>query len=216
MKSDAQLCRAVLNELKRTPLVHESDVTVSVRHGVATLRGKVSCHAEKYQAERAAERVPGVRGLCCELHVRRREELERADSEITRDACDVINRDAELPRDRVKVKTEDGVVSLEGRVEWYFQRSAAERAVRYLPGVRGVLNYLVVSPTVSRADVQARIEGALTRSASLDARHICVDTEDGHVRLSGRVRCEAEREEAEHAARSAPGVVDVEDELTVA
>lgn len=217
--SDEEIQRRVLDELKWDPEVEPTDVGVAVKNGIVTLTGTVASYAMKFAAERAAKRVDGVKAVANDIQVKLPFEKTRTDTDIAEAAVNALKWDVEVPADRIKVTVHNGWVTLEGDVEWNFEREAAERDVRYLTGVKGVTNLIKVvglrlKPTPS--EVKTRIEDALTRSAELDAQRIQVDVKDGKVILRGSVRSWAEREEAEDAAWSAPGVTDVEDQIVVA
>lgn len=215
MRTDTELQQDVIEELQYEPSLANAEIAVSVREGVATLAGYVDSFAQKYAAERAAERVTGVRVLVESLHVRLPSASTRADPDIAHAVLNALRWDVEVPDERIKAKVENGWVTLEGTVEWQFQRAAAERAVRYLTGVKGVTNLLGVKPTVTASDVRAKIEEALRRSAELDAKNIVVETHETRVILSGTVRSWTEKQDAERAAWAAPGVTAVEDRLTL-
>ncbi|HEX2716380.1 MAG TPA: BON domain-containing protein [Gemmatimonadaceae bacterium] len=215
MKTDLQLQQDVQDELRWEPSIKDSEIGVAVKDGVVTLSGYVNTYAQKFAAERAAERVSGVRALAEDLAVNLPGAHARTDTEIAHAAVTGLRWDIEVPDDRIKLRVEDGWITLEGTVDWYYEKAAAERAVRYLTGVKGLTNMINVRPTTSAAEVKAKIESALKRSAELDAQKIRVETSDGTVTLRGMVRTWTERQEAERAAWRAPGVKLVKDELVV-
>jgi len=214
-KSDAQLQSDVQEELLWDPSVGRSEIGVACKNAVVTLSGQVESYAQKYAAGRAAERVSGVQVVADELNVRVPFTFKRTDMEIGHAVAEALRWDIEVPNDKVKARVDEGWVWLDGDVEWEYQRSAAERAVRYLTGVKGVSNNLKLSKRPWIPDVKTRIERALKRTAELDAAQVKVNAADGSVTLSGRVRSWTARQDAERAAWSAPGVTSVKDELTV-
>jgi osmotically-inducible protein OsmY len=213
MKTDSELRRDVERELEWDPSIDARNIGVAAKNGVVTLTGYVSSYAYKWRAERIAKRVSGVTALANEIEVKL--STERTDPDIAEAARAALKADSRLPADRIKVIVERGWVTLEGTVDYYYQKSAAESDVRYIAGVRGVTNALVVTPKVSPTDIRMKIEEALKRSAQLDANRISVETEGSKVILSGTVRSWAEREEAEMAAWAAPGVTQVENKIKV-
>jgi osmotically-inducible protein OsmY len=215
MRTDLELTKDVSAELKADPQVDEKEIGVTVTSGVVTLEGVVPTFADKFAAERAAERVSGVRALADELTVKLPGAKERTDTDIGLAAANALKWDTEVPDEKVMVKITNGWITLDGKVEWYYQKAAAERAVRYLTGVKGVTNLLGIKPTVSPAQVQRKIEDALTRSAEFDAKQVTVEATGGKVTLRGTVRSWAERAEAERAAWSTSGVTDVDDRIMV-
>ncbi len=214
-KSDAQLMNDVVEELRWDPRVGRAEIGCAVHDGVVTLNGQVDSFAKKYAATRAAERVSGVKVVADELTVHVPSSLTRTDIDIAHAVADALRWDVEVPDEKVKARIENGWVTLEGDVEWEFERSAAQRAVRYLTGVKGVSNAIRIANRAFGPEVKQRIEGALKRSAELNASRVHVDAVDGHVTLKGSVRSSAARYDAERAAWSAPGVTSVKDELTV-
>jgi osmotically-inducible protein OsmY len=212
---DKELLAKIANELEFEPRVDARHIGVAVAKGVVTLSGYVSSYAEKLAAEAAARRVRGVRGLAQEIEVRCPEDKKTADDEIARRALDIIDWDVTVPDHAVQVKVERGWVTLIGEVEWQYQRNAAEEDVRRLPGVKGVINRIVLKPSFAVADVQRRIEDALTRRSELGAKAIRISAEGGKVVLEGTVHSWDEREAVERAAWSAPGVLLVDDRLTI-
>ena len=213
---DLELKKSVESELNFEPSINAAEIGVAVKNGVVTLSGRVPSYWEKVSAERAAARVSGVKAVANELEVRLPGSSERTDEDIAQAAVDTLRWSVLVPQDRIKVKVSKGWITLEGKVDWQYQKSAAEKAVRKLYGVLGVSNLIEVKPQVSKAEVKTSIEAALKRLAEVDANRIRVDTEDGKVVLSGSVRSWFEREEAERAAWAAPGVRSVEDRIAIA
>jgi osmotically-inducible protein OsmY len=213
--TDRQLQQHVQNALDWDPSVEAINVGVTVADGVITLRGDVSSYREKQDAERIALHVFGVKAVANDLKVRLQGEDERTDSELAQVCVSALKMSTAVPRNRVSVAVSDGWVTLTGTVEWQFQKEAAARAVRDLAGVRAVTNSVVVRPQARTRDIQSKIEAALKRSAEIDARRINVSIEDSKVTLTGNVHSWAERQAAERAVWSAPGVAQVDDRIAV-
>ena len=215
MKTDVELKSDVLAELEFEPGVKVEDIGVSIKDGVVTLNGAVSSYAEKLAATRAVKRVAGVRGLAEDLTVEVPESARRTDSEIVAAALDAIGRASTVPEGSVKVMVRQGSLTLEGVVDGWHQKTAAEEAVRHLAGVRGVTNLIRLRPGLVPLDVKRTIETAFQRHALLDAQQLQVETEGSKVVLRGDVRSFIERDEAERAASAAPGVTAVENQIVV-
>lgn len=215
MKTDSELQKDVMTELQWEPSIKPAEIGVSVRDGVVMLSGYVDSYIKKWAAERIAARVFGVKSVVEELKVKLPDSLKRADEEIARVVSDALGWNAFVPHDRIKVRVQGGVVTLSGEVDWWYQKDSAEDAVRKLVGVVLVINNITIIPTVKPQDVKDQIESAFQRNALLDARRITVETSGNKVILRGSVRNWAEREQVEQAARAAPGVSEVQSNITI-
>jgi osmotically-inducible protein OsmY len=215
--TDSELKREVESELNWDPEVNSvAAIGVSVNDGIVTLRGHVDSFIEKLAAENAVTRVRGVKAVVNELEVRMPKSSERTDEDLARAAVEAIAWLTEAPQDRIKIKVENGIITLLGTVFWNYQKQSAENALRGLLGVKGVINLIEVRPSADKALVKAKIEEALKRNAELDAKRITVETVGSKVILRGAVRSWAERKEAERVAWEAPGVTEVDNQITVA
>ncbi|PYP04145.1 MAG: ornithine aminotransferase [Gemmatimonadetes bacterium] len=215
MQSDRDMQRDIVNELNWEPSLRNDDIAVGVRDGVVTLAGFVDSYADKWTAERVAGRVKGVKAVANDIEVKLPLGSSRPDPDIARAALDALKWHVSVPNERIKVKVEKGWLTLEGDVDWYYQKEAAERAVRYLTGVQGVSNLITVKARPTSADVKVKIKEALQRGAEFDADHITVEIEGSKAILRGTVRAYAEMRDAERAARNAPGITEVDNRLTV-
>lgn len=213
MKDDLLLQQRVIDALEFEPSVDAAHIGVSVRQGVVTLSGHVDSFAEKFAAERTVRQVKGVMAVAEELEVHLPSDKKLGDDEIAARAMRLLHWDVAVPADRVTIKVEHGIVTLEGTVDWRFQRAEAEYDVRKLSGVRGVVNAIAVAPRVLTADVQDQIRAALERNAELEAHRVTITVTGGKVTLSGKVNAWTEREAIERAAWSVPGVTEVEDRI---
>jgi osmotically-inducible protein OsmY len=214
-RTDAEIQKDIMDELRWDPSFEDDDIAVSVRNGVVTLAGYTKSYLDKWKAERVASRVKGVRAIANDLEVHLPSSSERPDPEIARAALDALRWNVAVPHDRITVKVEKGWVTLEGEVDWAYQRDAAARAVRSLVGVRGVTNLIMVKARPAAADVKQKIKEALQRGAQFDADRIEVEVDGSKVILRGTVRSYAEKRDAERAALNAPGITEVENKLVV-
>jgi len=216
-KSNTQLQQDVLQELKYEPSVDASEIGVTAKDGIVGLTGNVKNYAEKNAAVHAAERVAGVKAVTDEMKVDLPAFHVRNDEDIARAAINGMQWDVWVPADLVKVKVDDGWITLEGEVHYNYQRTAAESDVRYLTGVKGVSNLITIKkPAVLPSEIKANIDQALRRAAEVDADQIKVSVVKDKVILNGEVSSWAEKDEAERAAWSVPGVWTVEDDLVIA
>jgi osmotically-inducible protein OsmY len=215
MRTDTEIERDVKEELRWDPDLDATDIAVSVRNGVVTLTGFVKSFTDKLEAEAAAKRVAGVAGVANDLEVRLPAVDQRPDPEIARDAVAAIKSQLPISAEKIKVVVKNGWVTLEGIVEWQYQRTTAEAAVRRIKGVKGITNAILLKPRAQPSEIKRKIQDALLRSAEVDANHIVVEADGSVVTLKGTVRSWIEREEAERAAWSAPGVTSVVDQITV-
>jgi osmotically-inducible protein OsmY len=210
-----QIQRDVLEELKWDARVQPNEIGVAVKNGIVTLTGWVDSYVKKWAAEQAAFRVRGVKAVANDIEVRLPTSAERTDSDIAAAALSALRWDALIHGDDVKVTVSKGWVTLEGEVDWQFQKEEAERAVRRLSGVRGVTNLITVRSRPTPAELKKRIEEALIRSAETDAQPITVDVQGSQAVLKGTVRSWAEKQEAERVAWTFPGVTSVENRITI-
>lgn len=217
MKNDAdtKLQHSVLTELEWDPSVDASKIGVAANDGVVTLTGSVNRYIDKMTAERVAKRIYGVRAVANDIEIKILGSAERNDSDIAAAAVNALSWDSSVPDDRIKVTVRDGWVTLEGEVDWQYQKGAAARVVRNLIGLKGVTDAVKLKAHVKSGDVKDKIDAAFKRSAEIDARRVTVEARDGKVILNGNVRSWAEREQAQHAAWAAAGVTAVENHLTI-
>lgn len=213
IRTDEEIQRDVLAELKWDAHVLPNEIGVAVKDGVVTLTGWVDSYLKKWSAEEAAHRVPGVKAVANDIEVRLA--TERTDADIAAAAIHALEWDAFVPSNKVHVTVSKGWVTLTGEVEWQFQKNDAERVVRRLSGVKGVTNLIIVKPRVVPSDLKKQIEDALVRNAETDASRISVEIQGSKAILKGTVRSWAEKEQAERTAWSAPGITEVENRITV-
>ncbi|MFZ3159325.1 MAG: BON domain-containing protein [Rhodoferax sp.] len=215
MKTDSEIKKDVLSELQWDPLISETKVGVTVNEGVVTLTGHLDTYAEKVAAKRAAGRVSGVKAIALEIDVIPAGIHQRSDTEIALAVEHALSWNTSVPQDRVKVAVEKGWVTLTGDLDWNFQRRAVERMVRPLKGVVGITDNIQLKTLPVPLKLQERIQEALTRQAMREARRIEVSVEGSEVTLRGHVHSWAERNAAEGASWSAPGVTRVNNQLLV-
>ena len=215
MKTDAQLQKDVMDEIKYEPSTTSAQIGVSVANGVVTLSGTVATYAEKWAVERVAERVQGVKGIAEEITIKLKGPHARTDAEIAEAAINAIKWHVWVPDD-IQVVVAQGWVTLKGEVNSQYQRTAAKDAVCFMSGVKGVSNDIILKTTVRASAVKDEIEKALVRHAKVDAGTVKVAVDGGTVTLSGSVRSWSEKNEAGTAAWKAQGVNAVKNDIAVA
>lgn len=215
MKTDSQIQKDVMEELKWEPSVTHEHIGVAVTDGVVTLSGSVPSFIEKYHAERAAQRVAGVQAIVEKIDVKLPSSLVRDDQELAKAIIDQFQWSSLIPHEKVQVKVSDGWVTLTGEVVWEYQRKAAEKLVRELKGVKFITNNIAIKPKLVAADLKEKIEQALKRAAERESKQIEIDVFGSRVTLSGKVRSFAEMNAIEGAVWGAPGVTEVKDNLQV-
>jgi osmotically-inducible protein OsmY len=215
MKSDSEIERDVREELKWDPDLDAADIAISVKNGVVTLAGFTHSYTDRLEAEAAAKRVAGVHAVANDIEVRLPAIDQRPDPDIARDAVAALKSELPISHDRIKIITKNGWITLEGAVEWQYQKAAADAAVRKVKGVKGVTNVITVKPKVEPSELKRKIQDAFKRNAEVDADRITVEATGSSVVLKGTVRSWIEREEAERVAWSAPGITSVEDRIVV-
>jgi osmotically-inducible protein OsmY len=215
IRADEDIQRDVLDELKWDMRVRPNEVGVAVKDGVVTLTGWVDSYLKKLAAENAAHRVPGVKAVANDIEVRLPGSAERTDADLAKAVLDALRWDAAIPAGKLDVTVSQGWVTLKGEVEFGFEKRDAERAIRHISGIKGVINLITVRPHPLPSDLKQSIEKALVRNAETDAQRITVEVEGSKVILRGTVRSYAEKKAAEETAWSAPGVTDVENRIVV-
>jgi len=214
-RSNKDLRKRVLDELDWEPSLDSADIGVAVKEGVVTLSGHVPSYAQKRTAERTVLRLSGVKGIANDIEVRLPSEHKRSDADLAQAAIDALGRNVQIPMDTVKVKVDDAWITLEGVVDWNYQRKRAERTLRFLMGVKGVTNHLRVKERATPGDLRQRIKRALERRIDEEANRISVSVEGDTITLSGTVPSWTDRNDIEDAVWAAPGVTKVKNKLTV-
>jgi osmotically-inducible protein OsmY len=215
LHTDQEIQRDVLDELKWDMRVQPNEIGVAVKDGIVTLTGWVDSYLKKVAAEDGAHRVRGVKAVVNDIEVRLPGSAERTDADLAKAVLNALKWDAGIPAGKLDVTVSQGWVTLKGEVAYAFQKMDAERAIRHLSGIRGISNLIVVKAPVTPTELKASIEKALVRNAETDASRITVEVEGSRVILRGTVRSYAEWKAAEETARSAPGVTEVENKITI-
>jgi osmotically-inducible protein OsmY len=215
MKSNQELQTDVQNALKWEPLLHAAEIGVTAKDGIVSLTGVVSSYAKKMEAESAAKKVIGVRALVEDIKVKFPSAWSKTNVEIADEVLSALNSNSSIPKDKVKVKVEDGWITLEGELPWNYQKEIAKKSVQYLTGVTGVTNNIKIKSEVHDAIEKKDVEDAIKRSWSIDDSDIKVSVSGTTVTLTGTVDSWYQRDEAARIAWNTPGIWHVNNELIV-
>ncbi len=215
MRTDLEIQKDVMEELKWAPLLKATEIGVAVKDGVVTLSGTVDSYTKKMEAEKAAKRVTGVKAIAEEIEIKFFSSSIKNDTEIARTIADSLRWHSSVPEDKIKVKVEGGWVTLEGEVDWDYQKGAAENAIINLTGVKGINDLMTVKPQVVAKDVKQKIAAAFHRNATIDSEKINIEIAGNKATLKGVVRSWAERDDAEDAVWNAPGISSVDNQLEI-
>ena len=215
MKSDLQIQKDVIEEIRWEPYLNASEIGVAVKNGVVTLSGQVDSYSKKIIAEKAAKKVSGVKAVAEDIQVGILPGFRKTDTEIAQAVLSALKWHSAIQEEKIKIKVEDGNVRLEGEVEWEYQRSSIISTVQNLTGVRSVVNLIMVKPKITSSEIQQKIEAAFQRSATIDSGKITAEVLGSKVILRGKVRSFAEKQDAEVAAWNAPGITSVESKLAI-
>lgn len=215
MKTDAQIQKDVIAEIKWDPFLTVSEIGVSVKNGIVTLSGHVDTYSKKMAAEKAAKRVSGVKVVAEDIQVGISPDYKKTDTEIAEAILNALKWHTAVQQEKIKIKVEEGVVRLEGEVEWEYQRNNVKHAIENLVGVRSVINLITLKPIVSAFDIEQKISNAFHRSATINAERITASVIGSKVILRGKVHSFTEKEEAEREAWAAPGVSSVENKVEI-
>jgi osmotically-inducible protein OsmY len=215
MKTDIEIQKDVMDELKWEPLLSASEIGVAVKQGVVTLSGTVDSYSKKEEAETATKRVSGVKAVAEDIEVKPFSTSVKNDTEIARMVADSLKWHSAVQEEKIKVKVEDGWVTIEGETNWEYQKDAIKSTVKNLTGVKGISNLISVKPSITAKDIKQKISLAFHRSATVDAEKVNIEINGNKAILTGRVRSWSEKNDAENATWKAQGITSIENKLIV-
>ena len=215
MKTDSQIQKDVMDQLKWEPYLNAAQIGVAVKNGIVTLSGQVNTFSKKLIAENAAKKISGVKAIAEDIQIGVSPMYSKTDAEIAEAILNALKWHIAVQEEKIKIKVEDGYVRLEGEVEWDFQRKNAASAIENLAGVRSVINLITVKPKITASDIEKKINEAFKRSATIDAVKITAEVTGSKAILRGKVRSFAEKEDAENAAWFAPGITSVDSKIEI-
>ena len=215
MKTDLQIQKDVMEELQWQPFLHSSEIGVAVKNGIVTLSGIVDTYSKKIAAEKAVKKVAGVKAIAEDIQVGVSPIYRKTDAEVAEAILNALKWHSVIQEDKIKIKVEDGIVKLEGEVEWEYQRNIVRKAIENLSGIRYVTNLISVKPKITPNELEQKINNAFLRNATIDAGKINVNVDGNKFVLTGKVRSFAESEDAANVAWAAPGVLNVENKLEI-
>ena len=215
MKTDLQIKNDVMEELKWEPVLNASQIGVSVKDGVVTLSGTVDSYSKKITAERSAKKIDGVKAIAEDIEVVLPGTSKRNDTDIADAVVNALKWHSAVREHKINVKVESGIVTLEGEVDWEFQKNSAKMMVENLLGVTGIINNIKIKQQSSVSEIKKKIISAFHRSATIDASGIEIEIIGSKAILKGNVRSWAEKEDAENAVWSASGIDRVDNRLEI-
>jgi osmotically-inducible protein OsmY len=215
MNNDMLIQKDVMDEIIWESALNASEIGVTVKNGIVTLSGQVDAFYKKAAAENAAKRVVGVKAVAEDIQVGISPSFKKIDAEIADAVLNALKWHTAVQEEKIQINVEDGIVRLEGEVEWEFQRRSAKSAIEYLTGVRSVINAITIKPKVTATGIQQKINAAFLRSATIDAGKVAAEVSGSKVILRGTVRSLAEKYDAETAAWNAPGVSNVDSRIEI-
>ena len=215
MKTDIEIQKDVLDELKWEPYLNSTEIGVAVKNGIVTLSGTLNSYLKKTRAEKAAKRVVGVKAVAEDIEVKYSDSLLKNDTEIAEAILTALKWHSAINEEKIKVKVEDGVVTLDGEVDWEFQRNSAVMQIENLIGVKRIVNNVTIKTGILPKELKQKVNSAFHRSATIDAGKINVEVLGSKVVLTGKVRSWAEKNDAENAVWAAQGVSKVENNLEI-
>ena len=215
MKTDIEIQKDVLDELKWEPYLSATEIGVAVKNGIVTLSGTVNSYLKKTRAEKAAKRVSGVKAVAEDIEVKYADSLLKNDTEIAETILNALKWHSAINEEKIKVKVEDGIVTLDGEVDWDFQRNSAVMQIENLIGVKRIVNNITIKSGIVPKELKQKVNSAFHRSATIDSEKINIEVAGSKVTLTGKVRSWAEKNDAENAVWAAQGVNKVENNLEI-